>query len=146
MKTFSRFTSTDRKLAFAAVALLATVKIGLWTLPFQRVIHYVKKVSIAHPIRRALAPRQVAWAVRLASRYVPGATCLPQALATQILLSWSGHASCLHIGVALAQQFEAHAWVEYDGRVVIGEIDETERYTPILGINSGHVQNKRAIQ
>ena len=76
---------------------------------------------------------RVAWAVAVASQYVPMATCLTQALATQVLLGWQGHAARLCIGVthSAAGQFQAHAWVECQGRIVIGGIDAPLRFTPL---------------
>jgi hypothetical protein len=80
--------------------------------------------------------RQVVWAVTVASRYVPAATCLTQALATQILLSRRGHPTSLRIGVGRSEagEFQAHAWVECQGRVVIGGIKALSRYTPLLSL------------
>jgi hypothetical protein len=65
---------------------------------------------------------RIAWAVSLAGRYVPRATCLTQALAMQILLKREGIAVQLHLGVAKDEQgrVTAHAWLEQDGRVLIG--------------------------
>jgi Transglutaminase-like superfamily len=54
---------------------------------------------------------------------MPGAkTRLNQALATQMLLARRGYPALLHIGVAKGKegQFQAHAWVESEGKVVIG--------------------------
>jgi Transglutaminase-like superfamily len=60
--------------------------------------------------------------VKLASRFVPAATCLAQALVTVTLLEREGLPASLRIGVArsVRGKFEAHAWVESGGRVVIG--------------------------
>ena len=79
---------------------------------------------------------QIVWAVRVASRYVPKSTCLAQALAVQRFLAGSGHSCLVRIGVAKDPilGFEFHAWVECDGRVVIGEADGTSvtsHFTPI---------------
>lgn len=69
---------------------------------------------------------QVVWAVRVASRYLPGATCLTQALAAQALLTHSGFPAQVEIGVAKdsdeekVRQFRAHAWVVCHGQVVLG--------------------------
>ena len=112
------------------------MKIALWTMSFQRVSRFAKTSSPPRRNHTGPTPQQVAWAVQLASRYVPRATCLPQALTTQILLSWHGHASHLHIGVAVAQKFESHAWVECDGSVVIGGAERLDRFTPILTVNT----------
>ncbi len=73
----------------------------------------------------------VAWAVASAARFVPRATCLTQALVTERLLRQAGYAPTLRIGVARPRPdaFEAHAWVEHDGRIVIGEVDDMQRFT-----------------
>jgi len=42
-------------------------------------------------------------------------------LAASRLLAQNGYKSTLHIGVKRTDDvFEAHAWVEYDGRAIIG--------------------------
>jgi hypothetical protein len=82
------------------------------------------------------AERQIGWAVRVATRCVPDASCLPQALAAQVLLTWYGYASRLHIGVVLEGRFEAHAWVECNGSIVVGGANESARYTPILAMTN----------
>ena len=76
---------------------------------------------------------QVVWAVTVASQYVPAATCLTQALAAQVLLSRLGHPASLRIGVSRdeAGEFQAHAWVECQGRVVIGGVQALSRFTPL---------------
>lgn len=69
-----------------------------------------------------MRPGRIAWAVTIAGRYVFHATCLVQALATQVLLARAGMSSILHIGVTKGQHapIEAHAWVESEGRIIIG--------------------------
>jgi transglutaminase superfamily protein len=87
----------------------------------------------------ATVAHDVAWAVRCVSRAVPGATCLTQALAAQLLLSRRGVESRLRIGVARtpAGRLRAHAWLESDGVVVLGGAG-METYTPLTagGINA----------
>jgi hypothetical protein len=136
--TFRRLSPADRKLAFAAIALLAAVRIAVWLLPYQRVMRLVKNSSMRRSVHGKCTPREVAWAVRLASRYVPGATCLPQALTTYILLGRYGNPSCLRIGVAAAPKFEAHAWVECEGNVVIGGWESLDQFTSILTLKTGN--------
>jgi hypothetical protein len=66
---------------------------------------------------------------------VPGATCLPQALAARHLLKRAGYAAQLRIGVAKDKQalFQAHAWVEVDGAVVADRsAGQGDFYTPLL--------------
>jgi hypothetical protein len=75
--------------------------------------------------------RRVASSVRRASRYVPAATCLTQALATQSLLAQRGQVSILRIGVTKGPEGElkAHAWVESNGRIIIGQQKDLRSYT-----------------
>ncbi len=62
-----------------------------------------------------------------------GAKCLARALTTQVLLNRQGYLPDLRIGVAKATagQLEAHAWVEYQGRIVIGQLNDLSRYLPL---------------
>ena len=72
---------------------------------------------------RDYLPDRIVWAVVVASRYVPKSTCLTQALTAQVLLAQRGFPAQLHIGVAKQGEdkpLEAHAWVESEGRIVIG--------------------------
>jgi hypothetical protein len=67
------------------------------------------------------------------SHYLPGATCLTQALAAQALLTHSGFPSLVEIGVSKdeLQRFHAHAWVVCQGQVVLGE-RKLERYNSLM--------------
>jgi Transglutaminase-like superfamily len=58
------------------------------------------------------------------SRYVPRATCLTQALARQVLLECYGYPALIHVGLTKEQEkrmFQAQAWLEIDGKMVISE-------------------------
>jgi hypothetical protein len=83
--------------------------------------------------------RRVARAMRLTSRLVPGATCLTQALAAQILLGQRGYHLQLRIGVAKdgGGRLEAHAWLESQGMVVIGQSADPSRFTPLPPLDTG---------
>jgi hypothetical protein len=69
-----------------------------------------------------LGPGRVAWAVTVAARFVPGATCLSQALAARVLLRAAGHPTTLSIGVRRdpGGVIQAHAWVHSGVRPVVG--------------------------
>jgi hypothetical protein len=76
---------------------------------------------------------RIAWAVAAASGLVPdGSNCLIRALAAGRMLSHYGYASTLQIGVtkALDGGLAAHAWLESDGRVIIGGF-ALDRYVPL---------------
>lgn len=67
--------------------------------------------------------RQVARRIERLARFVPGASCLTQALALQLVLGRAGHASQIQIGVKKddAGAFTAHAWVTCNDRIVLGQ-------------------------
>ena len=67
----------------------------------------------------------IAWAVRTAARYIPGASCLPQAMTAWTLLRDAGYRASVRVGVHGNSQtdFRAHAWTASDNIVVVGESD-----------------------
>lgn len=69
-------------------------------------------------------------AVRSVSRYLPFATCLPQALTALLLINSKGQHSELKIGVAKGadNDFKAHAWLETNGRIIIGKLPSHWQY------------------
>lgn len=80
--------------------------------------------------------RRVARGVRAAAKLVPQSTCLVQALTLQKLLARAGIHARLRVGVAKrdGSSIEAHAWVEYHGRILIG--GKVEGFTPLAELRS----------
>jgi Transglutaminase-like superfamily len=131
---FVRLPSADRNLLVKSALLLGAVRLGLWLLPFQTMRRLLASRTYGTTtLPEETSVNKVTWAVTVAGRYVPVATCLTQALAVQVLLGQQGLAATLRIGVARGEagQFQAHAWVEYQGRVVIGGIEAPSRFTPL---------------
>ena len=125
LSKFLRLPAAERRLLLKAVLLVWTVRFGLWLLPFRVVRQLLAKLAAQSSNSKNDAPELVArdvWAVSVACRYVPAATCLTQALATKVLLEHHGHHASVRIGVARSAdgKLQAHAWLESDGRVVIG--------------------------
>ena len=117
---------TERGLLLRSVILLSAIRIGLWLLPFRILRRFLDRVACAPaaPHRVNSSPQdRIAWAVTVASRFAPGGSnCLTKALAARVLLARQGCPACLHIGVAKGEggKLDAHAWVESQGRIVIG--------------------------
>lgn len=111
--------------------LLQAIRLGLWLLEFRILLKIVNKLgTVKFPLTSA-TPRKIVWGVNVATRYSPGgAKCLARALTTQILMNHSGYAPELCIGVAKAEsgELEAHAWIKYQGYVVIGYLPDLPRY------------------
>lgn len=96
------------------------------------------KPNTREPKGEGAFAEKAAWAVMTSSRYVPAATCLTQAFATQVLLSRRGLPARLRIGVVKGKdgRLQAHAWVESNGVVVIGGSGpDVERYKPLLALD-----------
>ena len=125
----------ERRLLIEALTAVSFVRLGLTALPFRIFRKYVLDCSRARPNSATagqVTAGTVVWAVTVASRYVPMATCLTQALASQMILARHGYSTELRIGVTKDAHgsFGAHAWLELKGRVVIGDVD-LANYTPL---------------
>jgi hypothetical protein len=128
---FFRLPSEDRRLFLRSLWLIGTVRTWLTFLPFSTVRRLTSRRLKVQPsasqpdilldVEHDQRVDRVAWAIQSASRLIPGATCLTQALAGRILLARLGEPSVVRIGVAKGNNgFEAHAWVENRGRILIG--------------------------
>jgi hypothetical protein len=78
-------------------------------------------------------PEHITWAVTCANAYLPGSgTCLAQAIVGATLLAAHGYPATVRLGVAKPETaFEAHAWVEQEGAVVVGDLKRLDRYRRI---------------
>ncbi|SRR6266849_3024432 len=129
---FLRLPSADRALLLQTVLLLGATRLALWLLPLRVVRRLLARA--ARPTRDAHATKErIAWAIAVAQRIVPRATCLPRALAAEVLLTRDGHPAELRVGVIKTDRgsLVAHAWVESGGRVVVGDLRGLPRYTPL---------------
>jgi hypothetical protein len=136
MRKFLSLSKADQVLLLKSALVLGAITLGLRVLSFltvQRVLAgTTKPADRLHHAHRP-SPERIAWAVRVASRGLPAATCLSQALAVRALLLRQGYPAQLRIGVAKGEtgQLDAHAWVESEGRIVIGGAQDLSRYTPL---------------
>lgn len=134
---FFRLTDRDRQLLIKTFILLTLIRLGLWLLPFQRLrqfLDYVRQSNLQATSTEPTGLGKIISAVNISSRYMPGgAKCLARALTTQTLMIRRGYSPQLHIGVTKGEQgeFEAHAWVEHQGQVVIGYLADLSRFIPL---------------
>ena len=100
-------------------------------------LHRVASPEVRLPCwlqRRGATALQLATAVRRASRYLPmHPTCLMQALAVHALLARYQLQGALYFGVYQSHDvsFLAHAWVEYNGQTLIGQLPALSQYHPL---------------
>jgi hypothetical protein len=80
--------------------------------------------------RHDIPANLVVWAVSVVARRLPGTTCLSEAVTAEMLLRRHGRAPILRIGVKSGHLRvpDAHAWVECDGLVVMGAVDDLSGY------------------
>ena len=77
---------------------------------------------------------KLVWAVNVASKYSPKSTCLTRSITGYILFSSYGYSTKIKIGVSKSDEgnLDAHAWLENNNNVVIGE--SKKKYTTILDL------------
>jgi hypothetical protein len=124
--------AADLLLLAAAAALLLLFTTAIRTLPFAT----VSRLQWPAPARRRDSPAaraRILRAVRTAAPYLPAANCLPQALAARALLRAHGAPANLRLGVTKTEtgQLQAHAWLECQGRIVLGGFSALSRYTAL---------------
>jgi transglutaminase superfamily protein len=140
-RRFWRLPTPDRSLLVKTAALLGATRIALPLLPLtviRRLLSRAVRRALGSPSRPAQEAR-IVWAVCTARRIVPDATCLAQALVTEALCAQSGYPAAVRIGVAktAATHLVAHAWVESEGRIVVGNLPDLARYTPLPPLPGG---------
>ncbi|HEX7005152.1 MAG TPA: lasso peptide biosynthesis B2 protein [Trueperaceae bacterium] len=117
-----RLTAGEWRMVLLALPVVLSVR---WALTVTTLARAHARIVERPPGSGRLAPHLVdGWsrAVARASRLVPGATCLTQALALQRLLRRQGQDSRVEIGFIGGGEtaVEGHAWLVCGERVVIG--------------------------
>ena len=122
--------SGDLRLVFEAWRRLVLARAALTLLSWRAAS---RLLAAAPHGRSTTSPDRLTCAVHAASRLVPHSTCLVKALALQALLARRGCVGILHVGVKTTQVagFEAHAWLELDGEIIIGE-GARQGFAPLL--------------
>lgn len=123
-------------------SLLITVRLGLGLLTLKlvsfkslqlllrRLIQYLAWPRLQH----IFTPQHIVRFVQVSARYMPGkAKCLAKALTTYLLMGCLGYSPQLRIGVLkdATGNFSAHAWIEHQGEVVIGQLNDLSSYTDL---------------
>jgi hypothetical protein len=128
-----------------ALLLLLAIQLGLSTRPFgsvRRRLSWLARATRREGDARSVDRSTIVDAVRRVDRHVPGdRTCLRRALCARVLLERYRHDARLLVGVTRRRDaggsdgpLHAHAWVESDGEVLVGETpsrSELERLSPI---------------
>lgn len=135
LRKFLRLSAGDRNFLITSFFLLAAIRLGLALIQFHQLLKFLNKISHTdkpHSIKQ-VSVEKIVWAVNTVTHYVPGVKCLARALATQVLMRRYGYSGELRLGVAKAEtgKLEAHAWIEHQGLVIMGNIPDLSRYMPL---------------
>lgn len=131
---------SQKYLLLKAAVLVGGIRVGLAVFSYSKVKHLLDRTG-SGPHRPTKPPSyldDVVWAVRaIARRTLGDKPCLIQALAAQWLLRRTGYATTLRIGVTKKSDHElrAHAWLEYDGDIIIGGCSSPLKYTSLRSMS-----------
>lgn len=133
---FFRLTAERRALLIAAAGLLVAIRIALALMPLRQLRDLLAwRPRQRSETRAGPAPtlQEIIWATERAAAFVPGATCLVQALAALRLCQSAGFAAAVKIGTAKAGDgtLQGHAWLEYRGEIMLGAVED-KIYAPLL--------------
>lgn len=135
---FIRLAPPDRNLFLKTYILLTFVRLGLFLRSFNRLCALLERMSSSNRSTAVGSHRQLigraVWAINASCKLMPGSVkCLARALTLKTLLDQHHCPSKLIIGVDKnrVEQLEAHAWVEYEGHVVMGQLNDLSRFKPL---------------
>jgi len=143
LRRFSALESPARGVFLRASLLLPLISMSLRLRGFQGTQNLLRKfLSQQSPLVKAAAQERTvltARMVRAAVRHGIGrATCLEESLALWWLLGREGIASDLRIGIRKdAERFEAHAWIEREGKALNEPEARHQHYTAFDAAFSG---------
>lgn len=124
LRTLLRLTLAELNAMCLAIPMVIAVRVALWLLPSRRIVQVVRAFEAgSFPARSGRLPANtIVWAVEAVARRIPMATCLTQALAAKCLLRLFRHDARLCLGVAYSPSgaLRAHAWLEREGRPILG--------------------------
>ena len=121
-KQFRRFNLSSQRLLIQTFILVCFIRLSLKLLSFQQFRKLYSRLTRSK--ERVDAPDELivrrTWAIKKISSTL-SATCLPQALALTYFLRKDKHIELI-VGVRKSHTFEAHAWVERNGVILIGDL------------------------
>jgi hypothetical protein len=136
-----RFPNSDKGLFIQVILTLVVINLGLRLLRFRKLNKIISRYSQGNidPINyQKISINQIVLSIDHASKWFMGAaSCFPQALTGKIFLERFGYPVKLIFGVKTIDhnKLRAHAWLEYNGEVIIGGPRSLiEQFTPLTDL------------
>lgn len=121
-----RLRRRDAVLLWQALGAVLLARVHLWRGAHHDLRRLIEACPLADPTVQAARAElaEIAWSVRNAARLVPGATCLTQASAGQLLLARRGFSTTIRLSVpvqsATPGRLAPHAWLLAGDIIVLG--------------------------
>ncbi len=140
---FVKLPTAEKILFIETFLFVPAVRIALWLIPFAVLQRGFSKflaseAETSEPDWSQI--KKIVRAVRFVSRFIPFASCLTQAVAALLLVKLNGQEAELKLGVAKNNNadFEAHAWLEKNGQIIIGKVPRHGRFI-VLNFYQGQI-------
>lgn len=133
-----------KKLLSQSLIAVIVIRLSLWIFPFKTLNQWLCSFASTKSDGQKIEwddVGRVTSSIEACSRYVPYASCLTQALAARTLLALRGQNSELKIGVDRDKdgRFMAHAWVEIDGKIIIGKLPHHNSFNVLRSSGSATI-------
>lgn len=138
---FLRARWDDKVRALCSIVLLTTLPVAMSWVSFATVrgtlLQVAKHGRVVAP--GDPSPHHLARTVQVVDLRIPKSrTCLARSLTCEVLLRCYGYTPTHRIGVdpESGNGFVAHSWLEYDGDILIGEVDDMTQYEALPPLDS----------
>jgi hypothetical protein len=123
VRKYLALTGDEKKLLATCWWQLLRVRMLLYMKNYKKTRAYIdSNIRAGRKSSKDVSVDRICYLLSVASRWVPSATCLVQAVTAEWMLKSAGYHPLLHIGVKkqTSNDFEAHAWLELDGERILG--------------------------
>lgn len=136
---FMRLSGRRQSLLLRVWIELNLTSLGLRLLPLPTMLRWFgtnPETPVASPRKNVpLRKDEIIWTVRAAAALAWRPTCAVRALVAERLFRRNGHTVQFKVGVRAGEDFQAHAWVEDAGGILVGESERP--YHPLPDLSAG---------
>ncbi|MDS0300234.1 lasso peptide biosynthesis B2 protein [Halogeometricum sp. S1BR25-6] len=141
LSTFLSYRTGDQIRLLSAVGLLLSLPTVVSTAQFARTRTRLLWMSerVGRLVPGNPTPERIVQTIEVVDRALPGErTCLVRSLTAETLLRLYDYRPIHRIGVEKeSDQVKAHSWLEHQGEILIGDLDDLSRYEALPPLNDG---------